>query len=50
MRCSNTGMCTHGVVNSDFVKAEDFLKIYEIMNGTSAKDRDIVYFVIYMYK
>jgi len=43
-------MCTHGVVNSDFVKAEDFLTIYEIINGTRAEDRDIVYLGIYQYK
>jgi hypothetical protein len=50
VRCGNGGMFTNGVVNSDFEKAGDFLKIYKIMNGTRPEDRDIVYLGIYNYE
>jgi hypothetical protein len=50
MRCSSRGICTNGTINSDFIKAGDFLKKYEIMNDARAEDREIVYLGIYKYK
>jgi len=43
-------MCTNGAVNSDFIKAGDFLKKHEIMNGKRDEDGQIVYLGIYKYK
>jgi Tfp pilus assembly ATPase PilU len=43
-------MCKKGAVNSDFIRAGDFLKIHEIMNSETAEGKQIVCLGIYKHK